>query len=96
MTFVDGRQHDFWRVDEARLRAALAAPLTPVSDPGRTWAFSHVLARVPGGPDGASLGLFSRSQTPTVNEPHGRAPVRQPCQGWPTRPARSMAWRREL
>ena len=22
--FVDGRQHDFWRVDEARLRAALA------------------------------------------------------------------------
>ena len=25
VTFVDGRQHDFWRVDEARLRAALAA-----------------------------------------------------------------------
>ncbi|RYC14219.1 glutaredoxin family protein [Nocardioides zhouii] len=24
VTFVDGRQHDFWRVDEARLRAALA------------------------------------------------------------------------
>ena len=23
MTFVDGQQHDFWRVDEARLRAAL-------------------------------------------------------------------------
>lgn len=23
VTFVDGRQHDFWRVDEARLRAAL-------------------------------------------------------------------------
>lgn len=23
MTFVDGRQHDFWRVDETRLRAAL-------------------------------------------------------------------------
>jgi glutaredoxin len=23
-TFVDGRQHDFWRVDETRLRAALA------------------------------------------------------------------------
>ena len=22
--FVDGRQHDFWRVDETRLRAALA------------------------------------------------------------------------
>ena len=25
VTFVDGRQHDFWRVDEARLRAALHA-----------------------------------------------------------------------
>ena len=23
-TLVDGRQHDYWRVDEARLRAALA------------------------------------------------------------------------
>lgn len=26
VTFVDGRQHDFWRVDEQRLRQALAAP----------------------------------------------------------------------
>ena len=26
VTFVDGRQHDFWRVDEARLRRALASP----------------------------------------------------------------------
>ena len=26
VTFVDGRQHDFWRVDEGRLRAALAPP----------------------------------------------------------------------
>ncbi len=25
VTFVDGRQHDFWRVDPARLRAALAS-----------------------------------------------------------------------
>jgi glutaredoxin len=24
VTFVDGRQHDFWRVDEPRLRATLA------------------------------------------------------------------------
>ena len=24
VTFVDGRQHDFWRVDEHRLRTALA------------------------------------------------------------------------
>jgi glutaredoxin len=24
VTFVDGRQHDFWRVDERRLRAALS------------------------------------------------------------------------
>lgn len=24
VTFVDGRQHDFWRVDEQRLRVALA------------------------------------------------------------------------
>ena len=26
VTFVDGRQHDFWRVDPQRLRAALARP----------------------------------------------------------------------
>ena len=26
VTLVDGRQHDYWRVDEARLRAALAVP----------------------------------------------------------------------
>jgi glutaredoxin len=26
VTFVDGRQHDFWRVDPDRLRAALAHP----------------------------------------------------------------------
>ncbi|WP_441970582.1 glutaredoxin family protein [Pedococcus sp. 2YAF34] len=25
VTFVDGLQHDYWRVDEARLRAALQA-----------------------------------------------------------------------
>ena len=25
VTLVDGRQHDFWRVDEGRLRAALLA-----------------------------------------------------------------------
>jgi hypothetical protein len=25
VTFVDGRQHDYWRVDEHRLRAALGA-----------------------------------------------------------------------
>jgi glutaredoxin len=24
VTFVDGRQHDFWRVDEGRLRRALS------------------------------------------------------------------------
>ncbi len=26
VTFVDGKQHDFWRVDADRLRTALAAP----------------------------------------------------------------------
>ncbi len=31
VTFVDGRQHDFWRVDPQRLRAALADPGTPRS-----------------------------------------------------------------
>ncbi len=25
VTFVDGRQHDYWRIDPARLRAALAS-----------------------------------------------------------------------
>jgi glutaredoxin len=29
VTFVDGRQHDFWRVDEQRLRAALSADSPP-------------------------------------------------------------------
>ena len=29
VTLVDGRQHDFWRVSEDRLRAALAAPAAP-------------------------------------------------------------------
>lgn len=29
VTFVDGRQHDFWRVDENRLRAALRGPSRP-------------------------------------------------------------------
>jgi glutaredoxin len=29
VTFVDGRQHDFWRVDPARLRRALAQPVPP-------------------------------------------------------------------
>ena len=26
VTLVDGKQHDFWRVNEARLRAALTQP----------------------------------------------------------------------
>ena len=26
VTFVDGQQHDYWRVDPARLRAALTRP----------------------------------------------------------------------
>ncbi len=26
VTLVDGRQHDYWRVDEGRLRAALSSP----------------------------------------------------------------------
>jgi len=26
VTLIDGVQHDFWRVSEQRLRAALAAP----------------------------------------------------------------------
>ena len=29
VTFVDGRQHDFWRVSEDRLRVALSAPAAP-------------------------------------------------------------------
>ncbi|MGL4743352.1 MAG: glutaredoxin family protein [Dermatophilaceae bacterium] len=29
VTLVDGRQHDYWRVDEKRLRAALAQPPSP-------------------------------------------------------------------
>jgi hypothetical protein len=33
VTFVDGRQHDFWRVDERRLRAALAGGGEPGSGP---------------------------------------------------------------
>jgi hypothetical protein len=33
VTFVDGRQHDFWRVDEQRLRAALAGGDGPRTGP---------------------------------------------------------------
>ncbi|MGA8208999.1 MAG: glutaredoxin family protein [Nocardioidaceae bacterium] len=33
VTLVDGRQHDFWRVDADRLRAALAPP-PGTADPG--------------------------------------------------------------
>lgn len=29
VTLVDGVQHDYWRVDETRLRAALAEPSAP-------------------------------------------------------------------
>ncbi|KGN42903.1 glutaredoxin family protein [Knoellia aerolata] len=29
VTLVDGRQHDYWRVDPARLRAALSRPRPP-------------------------------------------------------------------
>ena len=44
VTFVDGRQHDYWRVDEARLRAALrpadpeaAVPAAARPRAGVTW-----------------------------------------------------------
>jgi hypothetical protein len=30
VTLVDGKQHDFWRVDEGRLRAALAPPASGI------------------------------------------------------------------
>lgn len=33
VTFVDGAQHDYWRVDPTRLRAALIRPRT---DPSRS------------------------------------------------------------
>jgi hypothetical protein len=32
VTLVDGRQHDFWRVDAARLRTALRAPSSGPSE----------------------------------------------------------------
>lgn len=36
VTFVDGRRHDFWRVDEARLRRALGDPrVAPRGHEGR-------------------------------------------------------------
>jgi glutaredoxin len=34
VTFVDGAQHDFWRVDPVRLRAALARPRPAVTQKG--------------------------------------------------------------
>ena len=46
MTLVDGRQHDFWRVDETRLRAALRLTgLTALDAPRCGWDISHVLGR---------------------------------------------------
>ena len=41
VTFVDGRQHDFWRVDEARLRAALR-PLSDLRRDPRRGVLSHM------------------------------------------------------
>ena len=35
MTFVDGAQHDFWRVDPDRLRAALSCDETGLRRAGR-------------------------------------------------------------
>ena len=35
VTFVDGRQHDFWRVDPDRLRAALAGGMPPGGRAGK-------------------------------------------------------------
>jgi Glutaredoxin-like domain (DUF836) len=34
VTLIDGEQHDFWRVSETRLRAALAVPRAVSPDPG--------------------------------------------------------------
>lgn len=34
VTFVDGVQHDFWRVDPQRLRTALARPRAPLDREG--------------------------------------------------------------
>jgi hypothetical protein len=34
VTLIDGEQHDFWRVSETRLRAALAVPRAVPPDPG--------------------------------------------------------------
>ncbi len=63
VTFVDGEQHDFWRVDASRLRAALARPPTSTAadralqrpDPGRSRRRHRVgdlpsLDRAPGSP----------------------------------------------
>jgi len=38
VTFVDGRQHDFWRVDRTRLAAALAGPASPANHSNPTTA----------------------------------------------------------
>ena len=37
VTFVDGRQHDFWRVDETRLRAALDRGRSQPAPERGTW-----------------------------------------------------------
>ena len=47
VTFVDGRQHDFWRVDEQRLRAALHRLSARLSRPPGAWPISHVVAPGP-------------------------------------------------
>ena len=61
MTFVDGRQHDFWRVDEARLRRARSAADRPLSA-GPPPRVGHLTCAS----RASALSLFSRSQTPTV------------------------------
>jgi glutaredoxin len=85
VTLVDGKQHDFWRVDEARLRAALAARpplyLTVTNTglrPERHASVRNSQLQVTAGGRRAwewprSPVLFSRSHTPRVEWPLQRA-----------------------
>ena len=67
VTFVDGKQHDFWRVDaRQRLRAALAAR-PGVNPAGSRRRLPRHVAR--GGRPRDSSVLFSRSQTLRVDRP---------------------------
>ena len=65
VTFVDGAQHDFWRVDEARLRAALGRHPGLIRPSTRTRTRVRDVASRSHAADGPSGGHVFELRTPS-------------------------------